>query len=147
MTPVHRSWSADLDTPTLYRLLALRVEVFVVEQACPYPELDGADLLPQTRHLWLQEGENVLGTVRLMQPDGDGGDFRIGRLCVARHARGHGHARRLMQAALAEVGSQPCRLNAQVPMVGFYETHGFASDGSVFVEDGIKHLPMLRSGA
>lgn len=146
MTPaLHRSWSADLDTTTLYALLALRIEVFVVEQACPYPELDGADLLPETRHLWLADGDTVVGTVRLMQPGGDERDFRVGRLCVARHARGNGHARRLMQSALAEVGGQPCRLNAQLPLVGFYESHGFASDGEVFVEDGIKHLPMLRS--
>src|SRR5690348_10062756 len=44
---------AELDTTTLYALLKLRTDVFVVEQACPYPELDGRDIEPGTRHLWL----------------------------------------------------------------------------------------------
>ena len=44
---LHRAWAKDLDTATLYELLKLRVEVFVVEQACAYPELDGRDLLPK----------------------------------------------------------------------------------------------------
>ena len=52
---LRRCWGKDLDTATLYELLKLRVEVFVVEQACPYPELDGRDLQSQTRHFWLQE--------------------------------------------------------------------------------------------
>ena len=51
---LRRAWARDLDAPTLYALLRLRVEVFVVEQTCPYPELDGRDLEPQTRHFWLE---------------------------------------------------------------------------------------------
>ena len=51
---LRRSWAKDLDARTLYELLKLRVEVFVVEQACPYPELDGRDLLAETRHFWLE---------------------------------------------------------------------------------------------
>ena len=50
---LRRSWAKDLDAATLYELLKLRVEVFVVEQATPYPELDGRDLLTETRHFWL----------------------------------------------------------------------------------------------
>jgi len=143
---VRRSWSADLDTTTLYDLLALRVEIFVVEQACPYPELDGLDLLPDTRHLWLAHDDEVLCTLRLMQLDRDRREFRIGRLCTAKTARGQGHARRLMQAALAEVGSAPCRVHAQAHLAGFYSDLGFAQDGEEFTEDGIPHVPMLRAG-
>ncbi len=54
---LRRSWAKDLDVPTLYALLKLRVEVFVVEQACPYPELDGRDLFAETRHFWLEASE------------------------------------------------------------------------------------------
>ena len=58
---LRRSWAKDLDAATLYELLKLRVEVFVVEQACPYPELDGRDLLAETRHFWLEgEGTQVI---------------------------------------------------------------------------------------
>ncbi len=143
---VRRSWSADLDTATLYALLALRVEIFVVEQACPYPELDGLDLLPDTRHLWLADNDEVLCTLRLMQLERDHRDFRIGRLCTAKTARGQGHGRRLMQAALAEVGSTACRVNAQSHLADFYGDLGFTRDGAEFTEDGIPHVPMLRSG-
>ena len=81
---LRRSWAKDLDVPTLYELLKLRVEVFVVEQATPYPELDGRDLLAETRHFWLEspDGE-VISTLRLME-EHPGGEkaFRIGRVCT-----------------------------------------------------------------
>src|ERR1700739_3482507 len=71
---LRRVWAKDLDAPTLYELLKLRVEVFVVEQAIPYPELDGRDLLAETRHFWLEtpDGE-VICTLRLMGEDAGGG--------------------------------------------------------------------------
>lgn len=65
---LRRSWAQDLDAATLYELLKLRVEVFVVEQACPYPELDGRDLLAETRHFWLESPDGqVISTLRLME--------------------------------------------------------------------------------
>ncbi len=140
-----RSWAYDLTTSTLYDLLKLRVEVFVVEQACPYPELDGRDLLPETRQFWLEEDGEIICTLRLMEEHDDGRkSFRIGRLCTSRQARGRGHTTRLLQAALAEVGSAPCRINAQTYLVDMYAKHGFKPDGDEFIEDGIPHVPMLR---
>ncbi len=144
---LRRSWSADLDTATLYALIALRSEIFVVEQNCAYQDLDGADLQHNTRHFWLEHDNAIQGTVRLVETDGaNGPEFHIGRLCVLSGARGQGHARRLVQAALAEVGSAPCRLNAQTPLTDWYTRHGFVPDGAEFVEDGIAHTPMLRAG-
>lgn len=146
---LRRSWAKDLDVPTLYELLKLRVEVFVVEQATPYPELDGRDLLAETRHFWLESpaGE-VISTLRLME-EHPGGEkaFRIGRVCTKRSARGSGHTTRLMQAALAEVGDYPCHINAQTYLVAMYGRHGFVRDGDEFLDDGIPHVPMVRPGA
>ncbi|WP_280488756.1 GNAT family N-acetyltransferase [Nocardia farcinica] len=140
-----RSWAADLDTATLYQLLKLRVEVFVVEQKCAYPELDGLDLLPETRHFWLDDEGEVICTLRLLEEHNDGvKSFRIGRLCTAPAARGHGYTTRLLQAALAEAGSATVRLNAQTYLVDMYAKHGFRPDGAEFVEDGIRHVPMRR---
>jgi ElaA protein len=82
---VHRAWAADLDARMLYELLRLRVDVFVVEQGCPYPELDGRDLEERTRHYWLGatgRRDPVLGCLRLLA-ESDGA-YRIGRLCTAR---------------------------------------------------------------
>lgn len=146
---LRRSWAKDLDAATLYELLKLRVEVFVVEQACPYPELDGRDLLAETRHFWLEgpDGE-VISTLRLMEEHpGWNKGFRIGRVCTKRAARGHGHTTRLLQAALAEAGNYPCRINAQTYLADMYAQQGFIVDGAEFVEDGIPHVPMLRPGS
>ena len=73
-----RSWAPDLDTDRLYAILKLRVEVFVVEQAYFYPELDGFDLLPRTRHFWLERDGEVIGTVRLLEENvGGEKEFRV----------------------------------------------------------------------
>ena len=145
---LRRVWAQDLDAATLYALLKLRVEVFVVEQACPYPELDGRDLLADTRHFWLEEPDSqVICTLRLMEEHAGGTKvFRIGRVCTKREARGHGHTTRLMQAALAEVGDFPCRIDAQTYLEEMYGRLGFVRHGDEFVEDGIPHVPMIRPG-
>lgn len=142
---LHRSLAPDLPIGTLYALLRLRVEVFVVEQACPYQELDGRDLDVETRHFWLSPEDRigeVQACLRLIErPDGV---FRIGRVCASRHARGKGAARRLMEAALGEVGDGTCVLAAQTHLTGIYTAFGFQPDGAEFIEDGIAHLPMRR---
>ncbi|MBU3752192.1 MAG: GNAT family N-acetyltransferase [Mycobacterium sp.] len=143
---LRRCRGPELDAATLYELLRLRVDVFVVEQSCPYPELDGRDLLPGTRHLWLQSAAgDVVSTLRLMAEPDDG--FRIGRVCTRSDERGRGHTTVLMRAALDEVGSRPCRLDAQTYLARMYARHGFTPDGAEFVEDGIPHVPMLRTGS
>jgi ElaA protein len=146
---LRRSWAQDLDATTLYELLKLRVEVFVVEQACAYPELDGRDLLGETRHFWLErpDGE-VICTLRLME-EHPGGEkaFRIGRVCTKQDSRGQGHTTRLLQAALAEVGDYPCHIDAQTYLADMYGNHGFVRVGDEFLEDGIPHVSMTRPGS
>lgn len=142
---VHRAWAADLPPRTLYELLRLRVDVFVVEQDCAYGELDGRDLEDRARHYWLGgdgHPEPVLGTLRLLkEPDGD---YHIGRLCTARSVRGRGLGRRLMEAVLAEVGDRACVLDAQEHLTALYENYGFEVTGDPFDWDGVSHVPMRR---
>ncbi|WP_016700685.1 GNAT family N-acetyltransferase [Actinoalloteichus spitiensis] len=136
--------SGDQLTPNqLYRLLQLRVQVFVVEQECPYPELDGRDLAPTTRHLWCTEAgdDTPLACLRLLEEDGS---VRIGRVCTALSARGTGQGRRMMTAALAEVGDRDTVLDAQTQARGFYAAFGYAQCGPEYLEDGIPHVPMRR---
>jgi len=140
-TRLHRSTGADLDAATLYALLRLRSEVFVVEQACPYPDLDGRDLEPATVHLWLTRDGAPVGCLRLLT---DGGERRIGRVCTAASARGTGVARALVRAAVEEIGDAPSVLNAQAYLAGFYATFGYVPDGEEFLDDGIPHVPMRR---
>ncbi len=145
---VHRAWAADLDTRQLYALLRLRVDVFVVEQASPYSELDGRDLEESTRHYWLAgDGSDapMLGCLRLLQEPDEG--YRIGRVCTARSVRGHGLGRQLIEAALAEVGDVPCVLDAQEQLADLYRGYGFVSAGPTYDWDGVTHLPMRRERA
>ncbi|MGV9712406.1 GNAT family N-acetyltransferase [Gordonia sp. NPDC003424] len=145
---LHHSRSVDLDAATLYRILRLRVDVFVVEQACPYPELDGRDLEPQTRQYWIDDADDrVLATLRVLvdPPAGDGSPlFRIGRVCTERSRRGQGLTARLMTAALAEIGSAPCVIEAQAYLKEMYGKFGFVPDGEEYLEDGIPHVTMRR---
>ncbi|MEU7925210.1 GNAT family N-acetyltransferase [Micromonospora sp. NPDC049801] len=141
-TEIRTALFADLDARTLHDLLKLRIDVFVVEQNCPYPELDGRDVEPGTRHVWLTDGDALMAYLRILaDPDGVA---RIGRVVVAPAARGGGHAGRLMAAALDLVGDQPCVLEAQSHLVAFYARHGFTVSGPEYVEDGIPHTPMRR---
>jgi len=139
---LHVASFANLDAATLYALLRLRVDVFVVEQRCPYPELDGRDLEPGTRHLWLADDAGV--PVAYLRVLDDGDRARIGRVCVAPTARGRGHAQRLVRAALDLIGARSCELHAQSHLTGFYARFGFVASGPEYVEDGIPHVPMAR---
>ena len=86
---------AEFTVPLLYELLRFRQAIFVVEQASPYPDLDGHDL--EAQHLLLRRGEELIGCLRLIAPDPL---VRIGRVGVAAGDRGRGFARAMMQAAL-----------------------------------------------
>ena len=141
---LHVASFADLDTRTLYDLLRLRVDVFVVEQKCAYPELDGRDTEPETRHAWLSRDGAPVAYLRIL---GDpGGVARIGRVVVSTSERGTGASGRLMAAALEEVGDRPSVLDAQAHLVRFYERYGYTTTGPEFLEDGIPHVPMARPG-
>ncbi|GIJ11589.1 GNAT family N-acetyltransferase [Micromonospora andamanensis] len=141
-TQLHSAGFAELDARTFHDLVRLRVDVFVVEQECAYPEIDGRDVEPGTRHLWLAHDGAPVAYLRILADPG--GVARIGRVVVAPEARSAGHAGRLMTAALAEIGDQPCVLDAQSHLVDFYTRHGFTVSGPEYVEDGIPHTPMRR---
>jgi ElaA protein len=132
---------ADLDAATAYAIWRLRQDVFVVEQECPYPDLDGRDTEPGTVHVVMRDGDDVIGYARVLD---DGGEWRIGRVVLAPAARGRGLADRLMTAALEACPARPVVLDAQSPLVGWYAGFGFAVDGEEFLEDGIPHAPMRR---
>lgn len=138
----------DLDAATLYRILRLRAEVFVVEQDCPYLDPDGRDDEPGTRHCWVADGADGAGVAAYLRllTDGvaDDADRRIGRVVTAPRARGRGHAAALVAHALRLAGPRPVVLDAQSHLVDWYARHGFAVDGAEFVEDGIPHTPMRR---
>jgi ElaA protein len=122
---VHDVATATLDATTLYRILRLRSEVFVVEQQAAYLDPDGRDLEPGARQLWIDEGGEVVATGRILD---DGSSRRLGRLATAATHRGRGLAAALVEHFVASsVG--PWRLDAQSHLAGWYESRGLAGDG------------------
>lgn len=135
---------AELTPFEVYDLCRLRVDVFVVEQECPYPELDGRDTEPATVHLWLESGGEVAATIRVLD---DGATRAIGRVATAAGYRGQGLAARLMREGIALCEGLPITLGAQAHLQVWYEQFGFRMSGPGYVEDGIPHVPMLREAA
>jgi predicted GNAT family N-acyltransferase len=132
---------AELTPFELYALCRLRVDVFVVEQECAYPELDGRDVEPATVHLWLESDGEVAATIRVLD---DGASRAIGRVATATTFRGRGLAARLITEGIALCGDVPITLGAQAHLESWYERFGFRRSGPGYVEDGIPHVPMRR---
>ena len=132
----------DIPVERLYGILRLRAEVFVVEQAAAYLDLDGRDLEPTARQLWIEaEDGAVVATARVLD---DGHARRIGRIATDPAHRGQGLAGRLLEHFVAS-SSPPWRLDGQAYLVSWYEGFGFEVDGEEYADDdGIPHLPMVR---
>lgn len=130
----------------LYALLRLRQEVFAVEQASIYLDVDGRDT--HALHLFAIRGEAVVACCRVLAPGVKYAEASIGRVCTASSARGTGLGKVLMQHALAccdeRYAGLGIRISAQRYLKAFYEDFGFEQTSEVYDEDGIPHIEMLR---
>lgn len=137
----------QLSVYELYDILALRQEVFAIEQNCVYQDCDGVDL--QSWHLLgLNEEEKLIAYARLIPKDlSYAGYVSIGRVVTAPIARSIGAGRLLLLKALEETGrtfgKEPIQIGAQVYLVKFYESFGFQTVGIEYLEDGIPHIHMI----
>lgn len=133
-----------LTAAELYDILEARCAVFVVEQNCPYLDIDGLD--KTALHVLLPHQGKLGAYCRLLPPDTQN-PWRIGRVLTTAEARGQKLAHLLMHAALAEInarGGQRIKLSAQAHLQAFYESHGFIAKGDTYLEDGIPHIGMVR---
>jgi ElaA protein len=114
--------------------------VFVVEQHCPYQDIDVNDSDPRTLQLWIddEDGE-VVSTLRLIDAGEHG--HRIGRVATYADSRGRGYSSTLMRRAI-ELSGPLVVLSAQAYLVDWYAGFGFEEHGERWVEDGIEHAPM-----
>ncbi|WP_434766977.1 GNAT family N-acetyltransferase [Pseudomonas triticicola] len=140
---------SDLGKEQLYALLKLRSEVFVVEQKCAYPDLDGQDLEGDTYHLMGWEEDQLMAYLRLLDPESQGGDVVIGRVITAPAGRGKGLGHAMMEQALKQAQKHwpqvPIYLSAQAHLQGYYGKYGFVAVGEEYLEDDIPHIGMRRS--
>ena len=127
-------------------LLRLRIDVFVVEQNCPYPEIDGADAT--AIHLFATDMYDTIVAYARILPPGSDGLPHIGRVVVRSNERGKGIATELMERALLRVaelhGSMRSALAAQTHLEQFYAALGFERAGQDYMLDGIPHVDMIH---
>ena len=142
----HWAAFADLSPHDVHDLLQLRQSVFVIEQDCLYPDIDGKD--PTALHLLARtdDGAALAGALRLFLADVDGGEARIGRIVVEKTFRGTGLGRKLLSAGIEKARSAVpgCAivLSAQAHLEVFYKSLGFQAESEIYLEDGIPHIDM-----
>ena len=141
---LHVKKFSELSVDELYRILKLRVAVFVVEQECPYMELDGLD--PGAVHVWLEDGDGIAAYLRVLDRGVESEYAALGRVVTGK--RGQGLGSRIMREGIRVAeeafGADTLYLEAQTYAQGFYEKHGFRRVSDPFPIDGIPHVKMLR---
>tara|TARA_Y100000991_G_scaffold169372_1_gene131087 strand:- start:24 stop:458 length:435 start_codon:yes stop_codon:yes gene_type:complete len=138
---LHSISYTDLTKNQFFELLKLRISVFIVEQNCPYQELDDLDLISDHFFGFLDGQLIALGRVYK-----DLNTVFIGRIAVKTNYRKNGFARKLMEFILKEVKTKfpdlTIELSAQEYLINFYISLGFKTKGETFLEDGIPHVKM-----
>lgn len=143
METVVRRFS-ELSAEELYEILKLRVNVFVVEQCCPYPELDDKD--QEALHVFFRENGEIAAYLRVLDRGVSSEYVTLGRVISARRRQGLGTEllREGIRQAETVFGAETVYLEAQVYAIPFYEKQGFRVVSEEFPEDGIPHVKMLR---
>jgi ElaA protein len=140
-----------LSARTLYRLLALRSQVFVVEQHCVFQDMDSADA--KCMHVLAEshgpEGFELMAYARLVPAGLKYAEASIGRVVTNPATRGSGIGHVLVRQSVQMLhglwGAQAIRIGAQAHLQPFYGQHGFEPAGPIYIEDGIDHIEMVRA--
>ncbi|RDW17144.1 GNAT family N-acetyltransferase [Oceanobacillus arenosus] len=138
---------SELIPTELYQILKARVDVFVVEQRCAYPELDDYD---QTSiHYELRINGELAAYLRILPKHTKYDEVSIGRVLVVEKYRRHGYARQLLNQAIRyienEWNGEAIRIQAQSRLEAFYTSFGFRPISEIYLEDGIPHIDMIWS--
>ena len=137
---------SQLTTPELYEIIKARVNVFVVEQDCPYPDLDDND--QKAIHLWAENNGEVLAYCRIFDKGIKYPETSIGRVVTTERGRGTGLGKQLIKYALEiienRLGTSEVRISAQDYLLKFYSDFGFQDTGKKYLEDNIPHTEMFR---
>jgi ElaA protein len=127
-----------------HRVLALRAEVFVVEQNCAYQDPDAKDVV--SYHILMESGEELVAYARLLPPGVSYPEASIGRVVSSPRVRGLGWGKALMEVAIAQTqkqfGTNEICISAQSYLLKFYQDLGFVAEGEEYLEDDIPHFKM-----
>ena len=137
---------SELTTTELYEIIKARVNVFVVEQDCPYPDLDDYD--QQAIHLWAEKEGEVLAYCRIFDKGIKYPETSIGRVVTTEKGRGTGLGKQLISYAIDVIENRlrttEVRISAQDYLLKFYSGFGFVDTGKKYLEDNIPHTEMFR---
>lgn len=139
---------SELSASALYAALKLRCEVFVVEQTCPYLDVDGDDLVGENRHLLGWRDNALVAYARILKSEDDFDPVVIGRVVISDKARGEKLGHQLMEQTLSSCKKhwpdKALYLGAQAHLQPFYAHFGFLPVTDVYDEDGIPHIGMAK---
>ena len=134
----------QLSKQELYEILQLRVEVFVVEQNCPYQDLDELDF--DSIHVCGYLDEELVAYSRLIKPGSKYSGASIGRVITKKVMRNSGAGKALMHKSIIECRKQwkdeSIFISAQERLIIFYQNLGFVINSGSYIEDGIPHIEM-----
>ena len=133
------NWS-ELTTDILYSILALRSEVFVVEQDCVYQDIDGKD--QKAKHVLCKKNNEIIAYARIFKPGDYFEEASFGRAVVKKSERGKGIGDELVINSIKNVPENKIKISAQSYLKEFYGKHGFVAKGEEYLEDGIPHTAM-----
>ena len=139
----------QLDNNQLYDLIKFRVNIFVVEQNCPYPELDEKDRVTDAHHLIAYHNSNIVAYARLLPPGVSYPESSVGRFAVDASLRLQGIGSILMNQCLEQIAilwpEHDIKVSAQAHLKKFYQGFNFSQTSESYLEDGIPHIEMLKS--
>ena len=135
----------ELTVHELYKIMQLRMEVFIVEQQCTFLDADDND--QKAWHLCAWNEEKLVAYTRLFAPGIIYREAAIGRVVNAAAERGTGIGKALMERSILAVyqlfGRVPIKIGAQLYLKKFYESFGFLQDSDIYLEDKIEHIKMI----
>lgn len=135
----------ELNIEEIYKILALRNEIFIVEQDCPYLDCDDKDL--NSYHLFLTENGQIVSYLRILEKGVSYDEISIGRVAVKKSYRGKGISRKMMQKAIEfienNLSEDTIKIQAQAYLLNFYSSLGFKAVSEEYLEDNIPHIDMI----
>ena len=135
----------QLNKAEFYEIIQLRIAVFIIEQDCPYQDLDGDD--DQCLHMWVEEEGEIASYLRINPAGCRFAEPSLGRIVTKMAYRNKGLAEIVINKAievLCEDQPQPIRISAQSHLESYYEKFGFIKASDEYLEDNIPHIEMLR---
>ena len=135
-----------LSRQQINEIFSLRSEVFIVEQECPYQDVDGKDEIAD--HVMLYVGEELVGYTRIFTKNTYFREASFGRAVVKKKHRGEGYGHLLVEKSLKHLKEKKqtsIKISAQSYLKDFYSSHGFTAKGEEYMEDGIPHTAMYLS--